>query len=176
MTRPPEGDPLRGLAGGHTFSIRARSGEPSFSAAACAPCHGETAPDAIGARDWDGDGTSGSVHDEHERAVAREGERLRTRIASLAIRDACATVHVGADAVEHDASLVLVDALGTMLGDCDGDGRIGEGELATAASALPHRIADAAHDLVMLSRDGSYGAHNPVYAFRTLSAIDAALR
>src|SRR5690606_134651 len=70
MSEPSADDPLRGRAGGHTFSIRARVGEPVISAAACAPCHGDAAPEAIGARDWDGDGTSGPIADEHARALA----------------------------------------------------------------------------------------------------------
>ncbi len=175
MTRPGEGDPLRGLAGGHTFSIRARSGEPRFSAAACAPCHGdEVAPEAIGARDWDGDGASGSVREEHERAIATLGDRLRARIASLAIHDRCGRTAADVSAIE--ARLHLVDAMGAPLGDCDGDGRIGEGEAAVTISALPRRVADAAHDLTMLARDGSAGIHNPAYAFGVLRAVGDALR
>ncbi len=176
MARPEPGDPLYGRAGGHTFSMRARRGEPAPNAAACAPCHGGTAPEAIGARDWDGDGTSGGVAAEHERALAASSERLRARIASLAASDRCTPRRVAADVAELDLRLHLVDALGAPLGDCDGDGRLGEGETAVTIAALPRQLADAAHDLAMLRRDGSSGAHNATFAFRVLSAIAAALR
>src|SRR5690606_28393174 len=111
------------------FSIRARTGEPAFSAAACAPCHGrETAPEAIGARDWDGDGASGTVAEEHERALSSVSEALRARVAALSLRDGCASPRAAADVIELDARLHLVDAQGTLLGDCDGSGRIEPGE------------------------------------------------
>lgn len=174
MSEPAADDPLRGRAGGHTFSIRARVGEPAISSAACSPCHGDGAPEAIGARDWDGDGTSGPIAAEHQRALATASDLLRARIARASITDSCA--HVAADVMEHDARLHLVDAAGALLGDCDGSGRIEDGETAITASALPRRLADAAHDLALLRADGSSGVHNPEYAFRVLSALTRALR
>lgn len=172
MTRPEEGDALRGRAGGHTFSIRARSGEPVVSAAACAPCHGSNvAPEAIGMRDWDGDGTHGPLAEEHARALAAIEERLRARIASLGLRDACPTSHLAVSVVEHDARIHLADAQGVLLGDCDANGSIDGNEVPVTSAALPRTLADAAHDLVMLQADGSGGVHNPAYVFRVLGAL-----
>lgn len=176
MTRPAEDDPLRGRAGGHTFSIRARAGEPAFNAASCAPCHGDTAADAIGMGDWNGDGVGGAIGDEHQRALEVVSERLRARIARLAIQDGCATPRRASDVVERDARLHLVDREGALLGDCDASGRIDADEAPVTTSLLPRRLADAAHDLALLRADGSAGVHNPAYTFRVLDALQRALR
>jgi hypothetical protein len=173
MTRPQASDPLYRRAGGHTFSIRARTGGDEINAASCAPCHGDAPIDSIGARDRDGDGTAGSVSREHEAALARLSERLRAQIAARAIEDRCG--RVAADAIDFDARLVLVDAEGRMLGDCDGDGRFAEGETPITAGALPRSLADAAYDLAMLRADGSMGYHNPSYAFSMIEALSRAL-
>lgn len=158
--------PSSGAAGGHTFSIGA---EPE--GAACAPCHGRGA--AIGVRDWDGDGRAGAMASEHAGAMERASERLRARITALAIRDACG--HVAADVGERGGRVALVDARGVVLGDCDEDGDLASGELMISTSALPERITDAAHDLLMLRRDGSLGVHNPAYTFGVLAAVARAL-
>ncbi len=166
MTRSSDG-----LAGGHTFATDAEHEE----SATCAPCHGSgVRAQSIGARDWDGDGRSGGVPGEHARAMERASERLRARVAELAIRDACG--HVAADVAERGARLALVDARGVVLGDCDENGAIASGEAMISSSVLPARIADAAHDLAMLRRDGSLGVHNPGYAFGVLAAAAHALR
>lgn len=167
MARPGESD-----VGGHTFSTRGVNG---VARAACAPCHGsDVAPDAIGARDWDGDGRAGSVASEHERAIERASASLRAQIAALSVHDACG--HVAADVAEREARLLLVDARGVTLGDCDEDGAIASSEASVTASALPARLADAAFDLSMLRRDGSAGAHNPQYAFRVIAAASQLAR
>lgn len=173
MTRPDEGDPLLGLAGGHTFAARALRGSPELSSAACAPCHGDDeAPEAIGVRDWDGDGRPGRVVDEHDAALARLTARFRARVIEARLRGRCGREAV--DVVERDARLHLVDAQGVMLGDCDGDGAFTR-EAPVTVEALSPTLRDVAWDLSLLRSDGSRGLHNPPYAFAVLRAASARL-
>ena len=59
-----------------------------------------------------------------------------------------------------------------MLGDCDGDGRIGEGEMLTA---LPRTLVDVAYDFSLIYKDGSRGLHNPGFTFGLLRQLETAL-
>src|SRR5262249_4003789 len=145
------------------------------SRSSCAPCHGESAPRDLGVRDWDGDGRAEPLIVEYRRALFRVRERMRASIAAEAIPDRCGPTRTAAACVDSDARLMLVDAAGHLLGDCDTDGRIGVGESPISVGALPRTLADAAHDLAMLERDGSSGVHNPEYAFRILAGLDRAL-
>lgn len=171
MTRPDPSAPEYGAVGGHTFSVRAQRGDPELSLAACSPCHGEVEPEAIGARDYDGDGEAGPIGQEHDRALGEVSERLQAHISAASISDACSPARTAADVVDLDARLHLVDATGQVLGDCDGDGRIGEGEQARTVTALPGDLVDAAWDVAMLRADGSRGAHNPQYTFAILATL-----
>jgi hypothetical protein len=176
MTRPGEDDPIRGRAGGHTFSIRTRAGEPALNRAACAPCHGEVAPEDVGRRDWDGDGSEGRIADEYASSLRVLEERLREAVRAANVRDACGPSTVtAADVADLDAELVLVDDTGRALGDCNGDQRRSEGERWMTSAALERPLADAAYDLAFLRADRSGGQHNPAYAFRILEAISRAL-
>lgn len=174
MTRPPEDDPLHERAGGHTFSVRARTGSPDLSPAACAPCHGEVEPAAIGARDWDGDGEAGPLGGEHDRALLAVSESFAAAVRELSITDACGQVADGARA--RDTRLYLVDGQNRLLGDCDGDGAIGEAETAFTTSELPPSLRRAAYDLALLRADGSRGVHNPAFTFGVLGALRAELQ
>lgn len=169
MTRPGEDDPMRERAGGHTFSVRARSGSPDLSAAACAPCHGEVEPEAIGVRDWDGDGEEGPLAREHDRALLAVSESFTAAVAALAIDDGCG--HVADGVRELDARLHLVDGQDRLLGDCDGDGAFAETETAFTTSQLPPALRRAAYDLALLRADGSRGVHNPEFTFGVLGAL-----
>ena len=175
MTRPPEGDAMRERAGGHTFAIRARAGAAGMSRAACSACHGDVAPERLGERDWDGDGTSGPLFEEHDRALASLTSLVRERVAASGVRDACAEPRAAASVREHDALLVLSDSQNRLLGDCDGDGRWDEGESPVGVSALPRQLADAIYDWSLLAKDGSRGAHNPAHAFRVMASARRAL-
>lgn len=176
MTRPDPDDPSYAHVGGHTFSVRARTGEPELSRVACSPCHGEITPDAIGARDWNGDGTEGAIADEYDAAMNAISESLREHILAANVADACETPRVASDVVDLDARLHLVDAAGALLGDCDDDGRIGEGESGSTTSALPRVTADAAWDVALLRADGSRGVHNPAYTFMIFESLRAHLQ
>ncbi len=183
MTRPADDDPLAGRVGGHTFSTRA-PGElnldalnpdalspDALSPAACAPCHGDVPPDAIGAGDWDGDGRTGPIADEHDRALRRATAAFRSAVEELAITDACAAQGLAADVAERDARLVLVDADGRLLGDCDSDGAIGGDEVAVTIGRLPTALQARAYDLALVRADGSRGVHNPRFTFDVLDAL-----
>ena len=176
MTRPPEDDPTFANVGGHTFSVRARRGEPALGRAACSPCHGEIDPERIGERDFDGDGEPGPIANEHDAALTAVSELLRARIAALEVRDGCAAPRTAADVTDLDARLHLASAEGAILGDCDGDGRLGEDETAVTLSALPAGLADAAYDVALLRADGSHGVHNPSYTFSILASLSERLR
>ncbi|MFK7988416.1 MAG: multiheme c-type cytochrome [Sandaracinaceae bacterium] len=169
MARPAAGDALRGRAGGHTFAMRGRNGAPEFNAASCAGCHGDAAPETIGARDWDGDGQSGAIAEEFDRAMAQVSARLSERVQAASIEDACGRVAV--DVTDFDARLVLVASSGALLGDCDEDGRFGQGETAVTVTALSNPVREAAYDLAMIRRDGSRGVHHPNYAFAVLASV-----
>ncbi|HEY8430770.1 MAG TPA: carboxypeptidase regulatory-like domain-containing protein [Sandaracinaceae bacterium] len=160
----------------HTAPADAESrGHAIAARATCAPCHGSGVnEDEIAVRDWDGDGVAGGVRAEHARALARAREALRARIAALSVRGACG--RTAADVAMIGARLALVDARGVALGDCDEDGSFDPGETPTSLDALPRSIADAAHDLAMIERDGSEGVHHPAYAFRVIAAATNALR
>jgi predicted CXXCH cytochrome family protein len=171
MTRPAENDRAFGLSGGHTFSVVTLTGEGELSTAACAPCHGSTAPRDIGVRDWNGDGRAQRIVDEQGDSMRTIRERMSRAIVARAIHDACTPARTAASLVDYDARLVLTDASGQILGDCDSDGRLADTETAVTVAALPSRLADAVHDFAMLEKDGSAGVHNPEYAFRILGAL-----
>ena len=175
MARPAGGDPRFGFAGGHTFSARGLGERGGVPPSACSACH-EEAPDAIGARDWNGDGEAGAPRAEATASLNELGGRLRAAIARRGLRGPCPTPRVAARVVDHDARLVLADAEGILLGDCDGDGRLEEGESSVGAARLPGPLGRAAYDLILLERDGSHGIHNPAYTFAVLRALSRALR
>jgi hypothetical protein len=159
---------------GHTFAVR--DAEGAIAPGACSACHGDVAPTAIGAGDWDGDGIAGAVAREHERAVQRARRTIERRIRAAAVRDArCATRVVATGFVERAGLLLLTDEDGAILGDCDRDGVIEDGERAVTIDVLPPVVRDAAWDLAMIERDGSRGVHHPEFAFAVLSAISSAL-
>ncbi|MDW8363893.1 MAG: carboxypeptidase regulatory-like domain-containing protein [Myxococcales bacterium] len=181
MARPPEGDPLRGRAGGHTFSARDLSSTgiaPSLAPFACSGCHGSAVPPhAIGGiRDHDGDGTEADFGRDVAHALRVTGEALRARVRAARAVDTCPDRRVAAGWTDHDARLLLVDEAGRLLGDCDGDGLFGPTERPVGIDAVSDRLADVVHDHALLERDGSNGLHNPLFALRLLEAIRARLR
>ncbi|AKF04732.1 carboxypeptidase-like regulatory domain-containing protein [Sandaracinus amylolyticus] len=173
-----EADPAE-LTLGHTFEVREASG--GIARDACSSCHGEVAPESIARGDWDGDGASGAVAEEHDRAVARVRRRLESRVQQARVRARCGTRSSTAVAfTEHAAgggpgTLVLVDVRGVMLGDCDEDGAFDEDERPVSIDALPRDVRDSMWDLMLLERDGSRGVHNPTFSFALLGAIEARL-
>jgi len=175
-----EPDPaLRGRAGGHTFSVRdLGSSSRILAGPTCSACHGaQVPPQAIGEiRDWDGDGVSDNIGREFDRALRLARATLRTRIAYARVRDECPGERLGEDFVEHDAQLLLVDAEGNFLGDCDGDRAFGEGEEAVGVGQLSRVLRKVVWDVAMIEKDGSRGRHNPGFTFDILTAVQRNLR
>jgi hypothetical protein len=76
----------------------------------------------------------------------------------------------GAGMAVRDTRMVIVDASGHDLGDCDGSGKI---EGAEKSFLVPEPLAKAAYDFFLIERDGSLGAHNPTLWSRTLKTLGA---
>lgn len=159
---------------GHTFMASDSQGQIANSG--CRACHGPGAPDEIGRGDWDGDGLSGSLREEHDRALGRARRRVEALVRQAGITRRCGTTRRTAWSFrEHEGDIVLVDQRTVMLGDCNEDGVFEPNERVTTIDTLPERIAHAAFDLVRLERDGSRGIHHPRFAFAVLGAIESRL-
>lgn len=148
-----------GEAGGHTFAVRATSERSSagINPNACSGCHGGIQPEAIG------DFTT-----RFEDALTKAREALRAR---LNVRGPCG--REAARVFAHEGTIRFLDASDRIVGDCDDDGRMNERW--PDARELSPPLRDAAHDLLLVERDGSHGRHNPAFAIRVLLAIEAAL-
>jgi hypothetical protein len=90
--------------------------------------------------------------DEHA-ALEAARARLAARTQTLS---ACG--RKGAGVAVRDTMMVVVDASGHDLGDCDGNGKI---EGSEKSFLVPEALAAAAYDFFTIERDGSLGAHNP---------------
>lgn len=146
-------------AGGHTFAVRSTSQRSStgINPNACSSCHGGIQPEAIG-----------DFAPRFERALTNARRALSDR---LNVRGPCG--RVATQVFEHEGTIRFLDASDRILGDCDDDGRMNERW--PDASSLSAPLHDAAHDLLLVQRDGSHGRHNPAFAIRVLLAIEAAL-
>ena len=164
-----DGDPET-LTLGHTF--RTGGGESGIARDACAACHGDVDPGAIGHGDWDGDGLAGSVSDEHDRAVRRARRAVHRRIAAERVRGTCAQPVYAQGFAERQGILWLTDAQGVLLGDCDRDGALDPTrERGSSIDLLDSPLRDAAIDLARFEGDGSRGVHNPQLVFAALGAL-----
>lgn len=176
-TAPWRGADAEALALGHTFAVREAGG--SIARDACSSCHGDVPPESIARGDWDDDGMHGTVAEEHDRAIARVRGLVEARIRRARITARCGTAIADRATAsgfrEREGAIVLVDVRGVILGDCDGDDVLDEGERATTIDALPRAVRDAAWDLMLLEHDGSRGVHNPAFAFGLLGAIESRL-
>ncbi len=176
----PESE-MRGRAGGHTFSVRdlgSGGSRPILAPPTCTNCHGtQVPPQAIGGiRDWDGDDVSDNIGREFERALRVARRLLRERIAFARVRDECGEGRLGSDFVEYDAQLLLVDAGGRLLGDCDGDRHFGEGEETVGVGQLSRELRKVVWDIALVEKDGSRGRHNPAFTFDILASVRRSLR
>ena len=142
--------------GRHSFLLRDAEGRASQTA--CTGCHpGATNLDAfLAAGDWDGDGVREPHVEEVEALLALLQERLRAEVALLP--PGCSGASAASVAAVRDR-IVLVDAEGGDLGDCDGDGAIGEGE--QPALVQDDDLYDAAFVWLETVQDGSRGLHDP---------------
>ncbi|MBI5488916.1 MAG: hypothetical protein HY905_16400 [Deltaproteobacteria bacterium] len=134
--------------------------------ARCADCHADAErhrgghtframpPDDAAPADCDGDGRTARIAEEVEACLALAQARVARALAAL---PGCA----GAVLRRSGGSLVPRDAAGAPLPDCEAEWRKpGRDELYRAA-----------HDVSLIERDGSKGAHNPAFAIRVLRAV-----
>ena len=133
------------------------AGHGYAGSAACAGCHGGIQPEEIG-----------QFGPRFERALSDARRALASR---LSVEGPCG--RAAASVFEHEGTIRFRDASGRILGDCDDDGRMNERW--PDASVLSASVRDAAHDLLLIERDGSGGRHNPDFAIRILLAVEAAL-
>jgi len=149
--------------GRHSFLLRDAEGRASPTA--CVGCHAGATnlDDFLAAGDWDGDGVREPHVQEVEALLALLAERLRDRAASEP--PGCGGAAAASVAALRDR-VVLVDADGHDLGDCDGDGAIGEGE--STALVPDDDLYDAAFVWLQTLQDGSRGLHDPVGQVRAL--------
>lgn len=151
--------------------------ESDLDARACAGCHEDALASSIGGvrRDRDGDGVAGTAAAE----VASARTRART-VLDAAIRRAgierCgrhAASLARSERANGELFATLSDETGTALGDCDGDGSIGESEIVVTIDVLGPELAAAAGDLFVLDDDASHGAHDAAYAIAIARAIES---
>ncbi len=83
--------------------------------------------------------------------------------------------HTAASVTRIDGVLVLVDARGFALGDCDASGSIDGSEVAIGVEVLSPAMAAAAEDLARLSADRSRGVHQPALTRALAARIEVAL-
>lgn len=152
--------------GRHTFAMRGEDGTPN--PAACTACHaGATDLDRfVGRGDWDGDGTREPHVEEVEGLLEVLAAGLGARVRALG-PVGCGpgpAVFVGAS---RDR-VVLVDAAGHDLGDCDADGALEEGE--SPALVPDEALYEAAFTWLETIADGSRGVHDPRGQVRALQS------
>jgi hypothetical protein len=156
--------------GRHSFATRFADGRPS--PAACTACHeGATGlDDYLALGDWDGDGLREPHVEEVEGLLGQLEDRLASRVSALppAGCGPSSAVLVGAPADR----VVLVDADGRDVGDCDGDGVLDEGE--EPALVEDDVLYGAAVAWLEALADGSRGLHDPRGQVRDLQ--DAIVR
>lgn len=158
--------------GGHTFSVRDLStNEPRWNPTACASCHQGQTPDHIGERDWNGDGRVTPIREEFTSALETAKQKLQTRISALAVRDDCEAPATASHFIDHDGELVLASATNALLGDCNRNGSFDGEEHAASTRRVPRVLLNAAYNLQLVTKDGSYGVHNPNYTFRILREL-----
>jgi len=157
--------------GGHTF--RARRGDSENIVACAGHCHpGRERFDLRAREDFDGDGVLETNRQEVQGLLRVLEETLAQRLRQRAARG-CGGEAVGVGTT--DGHVVLVNAEGRDLGDCNGDGRIAEGE---KPFVLPETMADlypAAYNYLLVKRDRSHGLHNLPFAVDVLRASLGAL-
>lgn len=156
--RPPEGDPRRGLVGGHTFAMFSGEGDERVeNTEACAPCHGELDSLNRQARhDYDGNGRREGIFDEVEGLLDLTKVAVDQAIHRANLSDG---TRRAASFTEYDGHLVLVDAEGQTLGS---------EELPMTFPADEARLYRAVYNYALVLKDRSRGVHNPVWTVRLL--------
>lgn len=148
-----------GPHGGLADSCLACHAAPAADASvSCARCHGGSGP---------------ALASELRARVDRASTALDRSITDVAVARGLATScgGVAAHFTQVGGGFVLVDAQGTILGDCDGDRLFDDDELWVAADQLGPELGAAIRELATLERDGSGGAHAPDRARELLHSL-----
>ncbi|HEY3356098.1 MAG TPA: cytochrome c3 family protein [Polyangia bacterium] len=158
--------------GGH--SLRARRGEVENVAACGGHCHPGRARFDLRARaDFDGDGVVETNRQEVEGLLAAVKRALDAQVASRGLRG-CGGAAAGIG-TSHEL-LVLVDARGVDLGDCDHDGQLAGVERPFVVPPAAADLVPFAYNYLLIARDASRGLHNLPFAVATLQRTLAGLR
>lgn len=170
MAAPPRRD-LRPAdrIGGHTF--RMRSDKAGENLAVCRSCHpGMKSFDHKAKGDYDGDGDVEGAKSEVRGLLALLAERLREAISARGYRgcDRARSRGVWIDSGEQRGRIVVVDAKGIDLGDCDRNGAIERAERAFVFPEGDLALYRAAYNYLVVARDGSAGLHNFPYTVKLL--------
>jgi predicted CXXCH cytochrome family protein len=150
--------------GRHTFALRDPEGRPNPTA--CVACHsGATNLDSyLAVGDWDGDGRREPHVEEFDGLMALLHAQIDRRVAALPPAG-CGPDRPALVASVRDR-VVLADAAGVDLGDCDRDGQLDDGE--SAALVPDDDLYDAAFIWIEATIDRSRGMHDPRGQIRDL--------
>jgi predicted CXXCH cytochrome family protein len=162
--------PLR--VGGHTF--RARDGDAENLEACGGHCHpGRERFDLRARADFDGDGLVETNRQEVDGLLQALGDALGAEAVRRAL-GGCGGAAAGFGTTA--GHLVLVDAKGVDLGDCDHDGKLTGGERPAVLPAAAADLYPAAYNYLLIKRDASHGLHNLPYAVAVLQGSLAAVQ
>jgi predicted CXXCH cytochrome family protein len=170
VARTAAAGPLR--VGGHTF--RARDGDAENLVACGGHCHpGRERFDLRAREDFDGDGVIETNRQEVDGLMAALGAALSAEVQRRALRG-CGGAAAGVGTTQ--GHLVLVDAKGVDVGDCDHDGKLKGDERPAVLPATAADLYPAAYNYLLLKRDASHGLHNLPFAVAVLRGSLAAVR
>ncbi|MCA9672741.1 MAG: carboxypeptidase regulatory-like domain-containing protein [Myxococcales bacterium] len=172
---PPLGSPGVGELGGHTFRMRK---DKLINIGACRGCHSTaTSFDLPAKGDYDGDGKKSGIRDEIAALMNLLDGDIRAAIAKRAYKGCGAARDAGVGyKVGYRNKIVVVDAKGRDLGDCDGSGGIERLEVPFTFPLADLELHKAAYNYLVLAKDRSGGVHNAPYAVKLLQRSIAALR
>jgi hypothetical protein len=159
----------------HTFQMISPEGVPNLRP--CVACHpGRTSYDSKARGDYDGNQRVEGVRQEVQGLLNLLEARLSSAIKALKLTGCQGKNGPSAGfKLNSDGKIVLTDALGQELGDCNRNGVLEEKETAAVfpkANTLYHQ---AAYNYLLIKNDKSVGLHNYPYTVallqRTLYAL-----
>jgi hypothetical protein len=172
---PPVGDPDYRKVGDHTFRMISSEGKPNTRP--CQACHpGRESFDPRARHDYDGDGKTESVREEVDGLMALLHTQLSAAIVARGYKG-CDPARSPGTFVKRGFAMriVVTDALGFDLGDCDRNGIVEREEdpfVFPQADLLLHK---ASYNYLFVASDKSRGLHNLPYVVsllqRTIHAV-----
>ncbi|MCK5795846.1 MAG: hypothetical protein KAI47_01595 [Deltaproteobacteria bacterium] len=169
--------------GDHTFLVATprEKGAPASSVieniASCRPCHATMKQFNDPAKaDYDGDGQVEGAKDEVKGLLSILNAKLRHGIA-LKGYESCSAAPKPGVWIARGAreKIVVVDAKGHDLGDCDKNGIIERNEKPFVFPDTDILLHKAAYNDLVVARDGSFGLHNYGYTIKLLQRTIVAL-